>query len=74
MSREPQAPDEDDETGEVVEFTVPIDLETVAWLMELADSCHAPPSAIIASILRDVRLDDQTAHDIETAPAPTLRH
>lgn len=53
----------EDEDDEVVRFDVPIDMRTVAWLMELADLAHAPPALIIAAILRDVRQDDEQAHD-----------
>lgn len=61
---------EQDEEGEFVTFPVAVDLATVAWLMEIADACHAPPAAVIASLLRDIRQDDEVAHDLTPAVAP----
>ena len=58
-----QRPHELDET-EVVEFSVPLDLKTVAWLMELADANHASPAMVLASIIRDIRADDEMQHDL----------
>lgn len=46
-------------------FHVCLDERTIAWLMELADICHAPPGVVIASILRDVCEDDIRAHGQE---------
>lgn len=43
-------------------FRVGVDDETTALLMELAEACHAPPEALMASILKDVLLDDAEAH------------
>jgi hypothetical protein len=43
-------------------FRAELDDETVAWLCELADVCHAQPAVIATSILRNVREDDQSAH------------
>lgn len=54
-----------DDEEEFVEFPVRVDLKTVAWLMELADLQHAPPAAVIAALLRDIRQDDEVAHDLE---------
>lgn len=58
---------------DVVYFNVPLDLETVAWLMAVCEGAHAPPAAVIASILRDIRADDEAAHDMATtASAPPM--
>lgn len=51
---------EDD--NDVVRFEVPVDLETVAWLMAISESCHAPPAVVIAAMLRNLREDDESAH------------
>lgn len=61
---------EQDDEGEFVTFPVAVDLATVVWLMEIADACHAPPAAVIASILRDVRMDDEVAHDLAPVEVP----
>lgn len=46
-------------------FRVPLDDATTAWLLEVAEACHAEPRRVIAAILRDVRLDDEAAHLFE---------
>ena len=56
---------------EVVYFNVPLDLATVAWVCEVAEGCHASPAAVIASLLRDVRVDDQNAH-LSDPETPTV--
>lgn len=60
-SRPAHAPSLDED--EFVEFKVRIDLKTVAWLMDLAEVNHAPPAVVAASLLRDVRRDDEMAHE-----------
>lgn len=61
--------EEDEE--DIVYFNVPLDLKTVAWLMAVCEGAHAPPAAVISSILRDIRIDDEASHDMAaTAPAP----
>lgn len=63
-----------DESDDYVEFKVRLDLETVAWLMEIADLNHAPPALVLASIIRDTREDDQAAEDGRIMPnAPTTQ-
>lgn len=65
-------PIEDDADEDVVEFGVPLDLKTVAWLMELADACHAPPACVLASLIKGVREDDEAMHtDATSTPAPS---
>lgn len=53
-------------------LTVELDDATLAWLIEVADMHHAEPAVIAASILRDIRQDDQDAHLQETMK-PALR-
>lgn len=53
------------EDEEVVEFSVALDLKTVAWLMQVCEGAHAPPSAVLSAMIRDIREDDEIAHDIE---------
>ena len=60
------------DSDDFVEFKVRLDLETVAWLMELADLNHAPPAVVLASIIRDTCEDDRAAEFAEIAQnAPT---
>ncbi len=58
----------DDE--ESVEYRVRLDLKTVAWLMSLCEQHQAPPSAILAAVVRDVREDDEFEHDDEARIQP----
>ena len=51
-----------DGNEQVTHVRVPLDDATFAWVVELAESCHVEPRLVIAAILRDVRLDDETAH------------
>jgi hypothetical protein len=51
-----------DRDEEVTYLRVPLDDATFAWVIELAESCHVEPSLVISSILRDVRVDDETEH------------
>ena len=55
MTRKADEPD-------VVWVSLPLDLETFAWLARLADECHALPEAVGGSLLRDIREDDEVAH------------
>lgn len=56
----PQTRESEDE--EVVYFRVPMCMETVARLMEVADISHADPVAVAASLLHDVLKADEDAH------------
>jgi hypothetical protein len=47
---------------EIVWVSIPLDLKTFAWLAALAENCHAFPESVGASILRDIREDDEVAH------------
>lgn len=48
---------------DVVWLSLPLDLRTFAWLSELAEHCHGTPEAVAASLLRDVKADDEDAHE-----------
>lgn len=41
---------------------VPLDAETRAWLARLSRVTGDSPGRMIASMLRDIRLDDEAAH------------
>lgn len=43
---------------------VPLDRETIAWLAELERATGAPARLLVASMLRDIRIDDEAAHSI----------
>ena len=58
-----KAAPEEDET-DVVYFSVPLDLKTVAWLMDVCEGAHAPPMIVLAAMIRDLREDDEAAHDM----------
>jgi hypothetical protein len=51
-----------DRDDQVTFIQVPLDDATFAWVIELAELCHVEPRLVIAAILRDVRVDDQTEH------------
>ncbi len=51
-------PDEND----VVWVSLPVDLETFAWLVRLSEECHALPESVGGALLRDIRQDDEAAH------------
>ena len=42
--------------------TLPLDRETERWLIERARESGVDPAKIAAAILRDVRVDDEQAH------------
>ena len=54
------APDDKDEL-------VPLDDETALWLVRLSQVTGTPRGRLVASILRDIRVDDEVA---EGAAAP----
>lgn len=60
---------EDEEPKTV--FDVALDDETVAWLIGVCEGCNAPPAVVIAAMLRDLRQDDEAAHDISKVPPRT---
>jgi len=47
---------------EVVPLAIPLDRATLAWLAALAGGCDERAAAIVASMLRDIRVDDEAAH------------
>jgi hypothetical protein len=47
---------------EIVWVSLPLDLRTFAWLAALAEECRALPESVGASLLRDVREDDEIVH------------
>ncbi len=51
-----------DPDEQVTVIEVPLDDPTFAWVIELAELCHADVRLVIASILRDIRADDEAAH------------
>jgi hypothetical protein len=51
----------DDDDIELVSLALPLDRDTIAWLNKLArDDVEA--ARIIASMLHDIRIDDEAAH------------
>jgi hypothetical protein len=52
-----------DEDVEVVPFELPIDRDTIAWLARLSRVTGDAPAALVASMLRMIRLDDEQAHE-----------
>ena len=51
-----------DHDDDVVYFRIPLDAETVARLMEVADISHADPVSVAASLLHDILAEDEDAH------------
>ena len=50
------------EPVEVVPLDLPLDSATLAWLAGLANGCDATAAQIVASMLRDIRVDDEKAN------------
>jgi len=57
----PQLP-ADDQDDDVVYFRIPLDLQTVARLMEVSDISHADPVTVASSLLHDILAEDERAH------------
>jgi hypothetical protein len=55
-------PIEDDETREPVPMVLPLDRGTLAWLTTLSHGSDAAAAEIIASMLHDIRIDDEKMH------------
>ena len=53
---------DDDERREPIPLVLPLDRNTVAWLAALAHGDDANAAEIVASMLRDIRIDDEKAH------------
>ena len=59
----------------VIWISIPLDGETAARLQNLSDVCHAAPTNVAASLLRDILADDADAHFLDMAsPASSARH
>jgi hypothetical protein len=56
---------------EVLSVDLPLDRATAAWLEELAIATGSEPEVLIASILRDIRVDDD---EIERIPRQRYFH
>jgi hypothetical protein len=54
--------DDIDENVEVVPLDLPLDRETVHWLARLSRVTGDHPRRIVASMLHDIRIDDEAAH------------
>jgi hypothetical protein len=54
---------QDNDPVEIVPLEVPLDAATIAWLARLVRVTKTPPADIVASILRDIRIDDEAADD-----------
>ena len=46
---------------EIVPLDVPLDADTIAWLARLVRTTGSAPAEIVASMLRDIRIDDEAA-------------
>jgi hypothetical protein len=55
--------EQDEQSVETVTLALPLDGPTVTWLARLAGGNDAEAARIIASMLRDIRIDDETAHN-----------
>lgn len=53
-------PDEDD--VELVRLALPLDRDTISWLAKLARGNDVEAAKIVASMLHDIRVDDEAAH------------
>jgi hypothetical protein len=60
-----------DDEIEILPVDLPLDRRTAAWLEELAEETGAEPEVLIASILHDVRTDDD---EIERIPRQRYFH
>lgn len=55
---------DDVEDIEIVPLALPLDRGTVAWLLRMTEGDDAKAAEIIASIVREVRVDDEQAHRV----------
>ena len=53
---------EADDDVELVPMLLPLDRETIAWLARLQRATGDHPNAMVASMLRDIRADDESEH------------
>jgi hypothetical protein len=54
--------DTDEPRVEPIPLVLPLDAATVMWLAGLANGSDERAAKIIASMLRDIRIDDEAAH------------
>ena len=54
---------------EVISMELPLDRQTIVWLLRLTCVTGDRPADIVASILHDIRVDDEHADD---GPSPPL--
>lgn len=47
---------------EVVWVTLPLDMRTFAWLTARSQESRQLPETVAATVLHDVRVDDESAH------------
>ena len=51
-----------DDNREAVPLVLPLDRETLMWLAEISGGNDQAAAEIIASMLRDIRVDDEAMH------------
>ena len=49
---------------EVVPLSLPLDRETVAWLLKISKGSDSAAAEIVADMLRAIREDDEDAHQV----------
>lgn len=54
--------EDDYRLGGCLTLTLPLDGDTLAWLCFLAGGCDREAGRIVASMLREIRVDDERAH------------
>jgi hypothetical protein len=54
--------DLDDDIREPIPLVLPLDRATVAWLTALAGGSDEQAAEIVASMLHDIRVDDEAEH------------
>jgi len=65
---------DDERVSPTIVSRAELDDATIAWLIEVQESGHIPSLAtLIAAIVRDVREDDQAAHDEAIPEGITLQ-
>lgn len=56
-------PDDEEQVEGYVTVTLPMDRATAEWLNAMACDTGAEPEVLIASLLKAIRVDDQSAHN-----------
>lgn len=62
MKTQDQPKDDDLRDGGAITLTLPLDGETLAWLCGMAGGCDREAGRLIASMLKEIRVDDELAH------------